>query len=79
MTRKSLTFLAGALAIAAFSFTAGAIAAQPHMVNALHALNNARTELTVANVNKGGHRERALDLVNQAIAQTNAGIAYAGN
>ena len=29
--------------------------------------------------NKGGHRERAINFVNAAISETEAGIAYAGN
>ena len=47
---------------------------QPHMIAALEALNKARTELEMAEHNKGGHREKALELVNKAIAQTKKGI-----
>jgi uncharacterized protein HemX len=48
---------------------------QPHMQAALVALQTAQHELTVAIQNKGGHRAKALDLVNQAITETEAGIA----
>lgn len=67
---------AGALALA---FAAGqAVAYQPHMQNALGALQNALSELQQAEPNKGGHRERALSLVQQAIEQVEAGLAFAG-
>jgi len=54
-----------------------AIADQPHMQNALRALENARSQLVEAVADKGGHRERAIGLVDQAIAETRAGIQYA--
>ena len=57
----------------------GATAAQPHMENALDALRNARSELVAATPNKGGHRERAISLVNQAIDETRAGISFGRN
>ncbi|MCP9930306.1 hypothetical protein KBY82_05865 [Cyanobium sp. AMD-g] len=56
-----------------------AIAQQPNMQNALNALFSARSSLQMATPNKGGHRDRAINLVNQAIAEVQAGIAYAGN
>jgi len=52
-------------------------APQPHMQAALAALRNAKHELILASPNKGGHRQRAIELVDQAIAQVEAGIAYA--
>jgi hypothetical protein len=64
------------LAVAGGAFAAGlAYAAQPHMEAALNALFTAQSELKVAEHNKGGHRVKALDLVNSAIAQVQAGIA----
>jgi len=50
---------------------------QPHMQAALAALREARHELEVAERNKGGHRERALELVDKAISQVKEGIEYA--
>ena len=54
-----------------------AVAQQPRMYAALDALRTARAELIAAVPNKGGHRARAIALVNQAIDETNAGIRYA--
>lgn len=54
-----------------------AMAAQPNMQAALGSLQSARAELVRATANKGGHRERAIGFVDQAIAETRAGIAYA--
>jgi hypothetical protein len=54
-----------------------AIAAQPHMQASITLLENARSELAAATPNKGGHRERALALIDQAIAQVSEGITFA--
>ena len=54
-----------------------AAAYQTHMHAALDALRTARSELQASTPNKGGHRERAINLVNQAIDETRAGIDYA--
>ena len=39
-------------------------------------LQKARTELAAATPTKGGHRERALVLVDQAIAEVREGISF---
>ena len=52
-------------------------AGQPHMQNALTHLREARTALERAEHNKGGHRERAIERINQAIAEVEAGMAAA--
>ncbi len=63
--------------VLAVGFIAGQLsAAQPHMQAALKNLRQARANLNSATADKGGHRERAIDLVNQAIGQVEAGIAY---
>jgi hypothetical protein len=54
-----------------------ALGAQPHMDAALGLLQNARAELNASEPNKGGHREAAIALVDQAIGQVRAGIAFA--
>ena len=54
-----------------------AAAYQSHMHAALDALRTARSELQASTPNKGGHRATAIRLVNQAIDETRAGIAYA--
>ncbi len=49
------------------------------MVNALHDLQTAQTQLNAADADKGGHRNNALNLVAQAISQVQAGIAVAAS
>jgi len=67
--------LVAAVATVAASFAAGfALAAQPHMQAALHALRNSRAELEAALPDKAGHRVKAIGLVDQAIAEVQAGI-----
>lgn len=59
-------------------FTAGrASADQPHMQAAKDDLNAALDELKQAEPNKGGHRERAMGFVNQAMIEVQLGIDYA--
>jgi hypothetical protein len=55
-----------------------ALGAQPRMEASLGLLQNARTELAAATPNKGGHRARALGLIDQAIGEVRAGIAFVG-
>lgn len=50
---------------------------QPEMDAAMSELRSALDSLRAAEPNKGGHRERAIELVEQAIAETQAGIDYA--
>jgi hypothetical protein len=80
-TSPSGRTIALALACAAIllcGFLVGrATAAQPHMQSALDHLKAAKAELQVAEENKGGHRTKALNLVNQAITEVEAGINYA--
>jgi hypothetical protein len=49
---------------------------QPHMKAALDELRAARKELEMALHDKGGHREKALQLTNDAITQVERGIEY---
>ena len=49
---------------------------EPHMAAALEHLHMAQQELQKAAPNKGGHREKALELTNQAISQVEEGIRY---
>ena len=65
-------------AIAASMGIGYAIGAQPHMTESIALLQSARGELAAATPNKGGHRERALSLIDQAIGEVRAGIAFAG-
>ena len=63
-------------AIAASMGIGYAIGAQPHMNESLALLQSARAELSAATPNKGGHREKGLALIDQAIAEVRAGIAF---
>jgi hypothetical protein len=73
-TRKALL----GTAIAASMGIGYAIGAQPHMAETVTLLQSARAELAAATPNKGGHREKGLGLIDQAIAEVRAGIAFAG-
>jgi hypothetical protein len=74
--RRRLTVAAGAAILLGVGFAGGCVvAAQPHMYNALHALQNARSELQEASTDKAGHRVAALRLINEAIGEVQAGIA----
>jgi hypothetical protein len=81
MTKSSMRLmLLGAGVAMAASFAAGfALAAQPHMQNALHALRNSKAELESALADKAGHRVKAIGLVDQAIAEVQAGIVAGAN
>ena len=46
---------------------------EPHMSAALGHLQQAKDELQRATPNKGGHREKAMELINQAIQQVQEG------
>jgi hypothetical protein len=71
--------------IVAFSALAGslmtgiALADQGNMENALASLHSAYSSLQAATPDKGGHRGRAMGLINQAINQVNMGINYANH
>ena len=49
---------------------------EPHMSAALGHLHEAEAELQKASPNKGGHREKAMQLVQQAESETEQGVAY---
>lgn len=60
-----------------FAFLAGrAGAAQPHMQAALDLLKKAKTEITAADPDKGGHRTEAVRLVDDAILQVEKAIRF---
>ena len=66
----ALLMLSGIAAIAS------ALPDQPFMKAARADLNTARNQLQQATPDKGGHRVKAIELVNDAIAEVNAGIAF---
>lgn len=51
--------------------------AQPEMTAALDNLRQAQQHLQAANNNKGGHRERAMQLIDQAISEVQQGMEFA--
>jgi hypothetical protein len=63
--------MAGAAGLAVATVAEGQ---QPHMTNAIKALNNARNQLQIAEADKAGHREKAIQLVSEAIEQVEKGI-----
>ena len=62
-----------AATVTAGSIATAATASQPHMDAALNHLNAARKELEAASHDKGGHRMKAIDLINQATEQVKLG------
>jgi hypothetical protein len=74
--RRVLWVLAiGVLLLA--GFVAGrANADQPHMMAAREHLRAARVELQAADADKGGHRVKAIERVNEAIAEVDRGIEF---
>ncbi len=76
LKKPAFAFAAGATLSAAV-LVGGALANQPLMWRAMGALHNARAALMEAEPNKGGHRERAIELVDRAIAEVQAGIDFA--
>lgn len=74
--RQTLAAVAGVAAAAAATATPAHAEFQPMMQAALNSLMNARAQLVNSTADKGGHRLMALGLVDQAIFQVQAGIAY---
>lgn len=69
------------LVVVAAIFAAGLVAGrvtadQPRMQAALDSLRTAERELQAADNDKGGHRQKAMDLVRKAIEQVEKGIQY---
>lgn len=83
LPRSARRFTAPFLVLAIASFggflAARALADQPHMQAALEHLRAARQQLEVAEADKGGHRPKAIRLVNDAIGQVERGIQYERN
>ena len=74
-----IAYLLIGIAVGVLAGTYAAGANQPNMQAALGSLQAARAQLLKAVPNKGGHRDRAINFVNSAISETEAGINYAGN
>ena len=74
-SRIIVAFLLCAVLVSGF-LLGRASADQPHMQAALDHLRAARAELDKADQDKGGHRARAIRLVDDAIAQVEKGIHF---
>jgi hypothetical protein len=75
---RRLTFSVGAAVLAGSLVSATLVRAdQPNMQNALSQLQAAKASLEAASHNKGGHRENAIRLINQAIVEVQLGIDVA--
>lgn len=80
LTRRNLARLAfaGTVATVATGLTASSAQAyQGNMERALSSLFDALASLREASSNKGGHRVKAMRLIQQAIDETQAGIEFA--
>ncbi|WP_448148234.1 hypothetical protein [Labrys miyagiensis] len=79
LSRRQIAALAagGAAAGLIAASTTSAVAYQGNMERALSSLYEALALLREATPNKGGHRVKAMQLVQQAIEQTEAGIDFA--
>jgi hypothetical protein len=76
LSNLRLGIIAVVFALAFGAIGAGiALAAQPHMTNAHADLQTALSQLNAATPDKAGHRTAAINYVNEAIVQVNAGIA----
>ena len=74
MRKMHLSILALSLGLA---FSAPAFAEpQPHMKAAIKHLEEAKTALEKATADKGGHRVKAIELVDQAIKEVKEGIEF---
>jgi len=69
-----LAFTLGIMATSGVLIENAQAAYQPHMQNALDNLRAARHQLEIAEQDKGGHRARAIEIVDSAIGEVKAGI-----
>ncbi len=78
-SRRDLVAAAAALALAAVAGATTATAEQRNMQAAINYLMQARASLKAATANKGGHRHKAMALIDQAIAEVRLGIQAANS
>jgi hypothetical protein len=78
-TRRELGLLATGAVIASGLVASAkpAAARQVNMDHAREALEGAMRDLRMAEDDKGGHKAKAMQLIEQAIAEVNAGIEFA--
>ena len=76
-TRSALALSAASLFLIAF--LVGCASGQPHMQSALDHLLAAKSQLQAATSDKGGHRVRAIQLVDEAVVEVELGMEHARN
>lgn len=75
---KSFPVFVSSIVIAAtVALSAPAFAEQGNMERAIEKLREAKMALRQAPPNKGGHKERAMELIDRAISQVQEGIDWA--
>jgi hypothetical protein len=74
--KTGATLVFSVLAGAAGLMAGASIASQPRMESALDHLNAAERDLQAATNDKGGHRNRALNLTRQAQEQVRKGMRF---
>ena len=79
MSRRQIVASAAALPLAAAAFGTAEAAVQPRMQEAIESLRAARNSLERATANKGGHRKKAIDLIDAAIKEVRLGIQFANS
>ena len=75
--RRLIAIAAAAAAAATLAVSVASASKQPKMDDALAALRSARASLIEAKANKGGHRAKAIQLVDEAIIEVEKGIKAA--
>ncbi|MCF3933583.1 hypothetical protein L1787_09185 [Acuticoccus sp. M5D2P5] len=68
-----------AAAIGTIAVAGEAVAKQSHMEAAIVNLQKAKEQLQAAAANKGGHRTKAIGLIDQAISEVRQGIRFANS
>ena len=76
LRRTFITLVLAAAMLAMVPIVASAAEPQTEMNEAIGHLKEAREALAHASKNKGGHREKAMSLIDQAIEEVKAGRAY---
>jgi cellobiose-specific phosphotransferase system component IIA len=75
-TEFHMKILAHLILAAGLCWSSLAMADQPKMQAALQSLQQAKASLNEATADKGGHRGKAMKLIDQALKEVEAGIAY---
>ena len=79
LKRKTLLLVASGVVALGLGATPSFADGQPHMHKALEDLKSAEARLQRATRDKGGHRLRAIRLIQQAIDEVQKGIRYDNN